>query len=94
MPPRSLLMPALSFRQYARTCERCPDYVYLNINSRILAGTTLLKAIYDLPDDQRKAVVLRRILGQTEDEVAAIFGVDGRTIRNRVQRAEARLKNI
>lgn len=54
----------------------------------------VLKAIDELPPDQRRAFVRRRIIGDTEERVAADEGVDGRTIRNRLKRADARLKTL
>lgn len=54
----------------------------------------VLKAIDALPPDQRRAFVRRRIIGDTEERVAADEGVDGRTIRNRLKRADARLKTL
>ncbi len=60
------------------------DHIYLQ---------QVLKAINELPQGQRRALILRR-LGYTEESVAAVEGVDGRTIRNRVKRADARLKKL
>lgn len=54
----------------------------------------VLKAVNDLPPDERRAVVLRRIIGHTEESAAAICKVEGRTIRNRLQRANQRLKTL
>jgi hypothetical protein len=54
----------------------------------------VLKAVNDLPPDQRRAVVLRRIIGQQEELVAKECDVDGRTIRNRLSRADERLKTF
>lgn len=52
----------------------------------------VLKAVNNLPPDQRRAVVLRRIIGHEEEIVAKICKVDGRTVRNRLSRADKRLK--
>jgi hypothetical protein len=59
----------------------------------------LAKAINALPPDEREAVVLCRVMGYKEesespDEVTAatICKVTGRTIRNRLKRAAAKLK--
>jgi DNA-directed RNA polymerase specialized sigma24 family protein len=43
-----------------------------------------LKAVNNLPPDQRRAVVLRRIIGHEEEVVAKICKVTGRTVRNRL----------
>jgi hypothetical protein len=61
------------------------DHVYL---------PQVLKAIDELPPDQRRAFVLRRLIGDIEKDVAANEGVDARTIRNRVERADAQLKKL
>jgi hypothetical protein len=61
----------------------------------------LLDAIKSLPDDERKAVVLCHILGYKEESedilertAATICGVSGRTIRNRLGRAAAKLSHL
>jgi hypothetical protein len=76
----------------ARTKPAQEDRVYLR---------QVLKAVSELPPDERRAVVLRRILGYDEESadpskstVATICGVEGRTIRNRLSRADKRLKSF
>jgi DNA-directed RNA polymerase specialized sigma24 family protein len=54
----------------------------------------VLKAVNDLPPDQRRAVVLRRIIGHTEEQTAKICKVDKRTIRYRLARADIQLKKL
>jgi DNA-directed RNA polymerase specialized sigma24 family protein len=54
----------------------------------------VLKAVNDLPPDQRRAVVLRRIIGHEEEVVAKMCKVEGRTVRNRLSRADERLKKF
>jgi DNA-directed RNA polymerase specialized sigma24 family protein len=61
----------------------------------------LLSAIKSLPEDERNAVVLCRILGYKEESedtqertAATICGVSGRTIRNRLGRAAAKLSHL
>ena len=54
----------------------------------------VLKAVNALPPDQRRAVVLRRIIGHTEESAAALCNVKGRTIRNRLSRADEQLKKL
>jgi Sigma-70, region 4 len=61
------------------------DHVYL---------PQVLKAIDELPRSERQTFVLRRIVGLTEDAAAAACGVEGRTIRNRLKRADVRLKKL
>jgi hypothetical protein len=54
----------------------------------------VLKAVNDLPPDQRRAVVLRRIIGHTEEQTAKICKVDKRTIRYRLARADTQLSKL
>lgn len=54
----------------------------------------VLKAVNALPPDQRRAVVLRRIHGYTEEQTAKICKVDKRTIRYRLARADKQLKKL
>jgi hypothetical protein len=54
----------------------------------------VLKAVNDLPPDQRRAVVLRRIIGHEEEVVAKMCKVKGRTVRNRLSGADERLKKL
>jgi hypothetical protein len=54
----------------------------------------VLKAVNDLPPDQRRSVVLRRIIGHEEKVVAKMCDADGRTVRNRLSRADQRLKKF
>ena len=61
----------------------------------------LLEAINSLPPDERKAVVLCHVLGSKEEAedpsettAATLCGVTGRTIRNRLNRAAARLSKF
>ena len=61
----------------------------------------VLKAVNALPPDQRRAVILCRILGYEEESndarkrtAANICGVSGRTIRNRLSRADQQLQKF
>jgi hypothetical protein len=61
----------------------------------------VLKAVNGLPHDEKRAVVLCRILGYQDESTdpkvrtaATICNVTGRTIRNRLSRADKRLKNL
>lgn len=61
----------------------------------------VLKAVRKMPNDERKAVVLCRLLGYDEESgdaskhtAATICKVEGRTIRNRLSRANKLLKNL
>jgi hypothetical protein len=78
--------------EMARTKPAQEDRVYLH---------QVLKAVSELPPDERRAVVLRRVLGYDEESadpskrtVATICEVEGRTIRNRLSRADKRLKSF
>ena len=53
-----------------------------------------IKALDKLPPDQKRAVVLRRIIGHTEEQTAKICNVDKRTIRNRLAAADKQLKKL
>jgi len=54
----------------------------------------VIAALDNLPADQKEAVVLRRIIGHEEDAAAKILDVDGRTVRNRLSRADKKLKTL
>lgn len=61
----------------------------------------LYKAIDNLPRDERRAVILCHIMGYEEESedpnkttAATLCGVTGRTIRNRLKRAAARLSRF
>lgn len=54
----------------------------------------VIAALDRLPPDQKRAVILRRIIGHKEEDAAKILGVDGRTVRNRLSRADKRLKTL
>ena len=54
----------------------------------------LERAIQELPEDMRSAVVLRDIQGCSYDEIADILGANVGTIKSRISRARARLREI
>jgi DNA-directed RNA polymerase specialized sigma24 family protein len=54
----------------------------------------VIKALDKLPPDQKRAVVLRRIIGHTEEQTAKICKVDKRTIRYRLARADKQLRKL
>ena len=56
--------------------------------------TQVVKALDRLPPDQKRAVVLRRIIGHTEEQTAKICKVDKRTIRYRLAAADKQLKTL
>jgi DNA-directed RNA polymerase specialized sigma24 family protein len=60
-----------------------------------------LEAIDKLPFDERKVVILCGVLGVKEESddptvvtAATLCGVTGRTVRNRLKRAAAKLSNF
>ena len=54
----------------------------------------LERAIQELPEDMRSAVVLRDIQGCSYDEIADILGANVGTIKSRISRARSRLREI
>ncbi len=56
-------------------------------------STRVSRAIADLPDEHRAAIVLRDILGHSYEEVAAITGAPMGTVKSRIARARATLKS-
>ena len=52
----------------------------------------LREAISRLPEDQREALMLTQLEGKPYEEVAAMTGVSEGTVKSRVNRAKARLK--
>ena len=54
----------------------------------------VIKALDKLPPDQKRAVVLRRIIGHTEEQTAKICKVNKRTIRYRLAAADKQLRKL
>lgn len=54
----------------------------------------VIAALDNLSADQKEAVVLRRIIGHEEEAAAKILDVDGRTVRNRLSRADKKLNTL
>lgn len=52
----------------------------------------ILKAIEDLPERYRMALVLRDIEGLSYDEVSKVLGIPGGTVRSRINRARLMVK--
>ncbi len=61
---------------------------------RIELAETLTAALARLPFDQRLAVVLSDVQGYAYDEIAEITGVPYGTVKSRLSRARARLRDI
>lgn len=53
---------------------------------------TIERAIADLPDDMRAAIVLRDIQGLTYDEIADALSVNVGTVKSRISRGRERLR--
>ena len=53
---------------------------------------TIERAIADLPEDMRAAIVLRDIQGLAYDEIAAALDVNVGTVKSRISRARERLR--
>ena len=54
----------------------------------------LERAIQELPEDMRSAVVLRDIQGCSYDEIADVLDANVGTIKSRISRARAKLREI
>lgn len=71
--------------RYASIGPSQEDHVYL---------PQVAEALDKLPPDVKRAVVLRRVIGHTEEQAAAICKVDQRTIRYRIARADNLLRKL
>lgn len=54
----------------------------------------LVDALYAIPDDQREVVVLSDIEGMSYQEIADVTGINIGTVKSRLNRARARLREI
>lgn len=61
---------------------------------RLELARALEVALYQLPDEQRVVVVLSDVQGYTYEEIAAITGVSLGTIKSRLSRGRARLREV
>ena len=57
-------------------------------------SATLERALGELPDDQRIAIILSDVQGHTYDEIATITNVAVGTVKSRISRARSRLREI
>ena len=79
----------------ASAAEVRPGDAVPSPEAALLAGEQrerLLAAVEALPDDQRDAIACRYLLGLTEAETAAALGVRAGTVKSRLSRALARLR--
>lgn len=56
-------------------------------------GADIIEALGDLPPEYRAAVVLSDIEGLSYEEIAATLGIKLGTVRSRLSRARARLRD-
>jgi RNA polymerase sigma-70 factor, ECF subfamily len=61
---------------------------------RVDVSAHLERALQGVPDDQRLAIVLCDIQGMSHEEAASIMGVATGTVKSRLSRARARLRDI
>ena len=67
-----------------------PDEAYIKRERR----SAVHAAIEELPDDMRAVIVLRDIEGFSYDEVSQITGVNVGTVKSRISRGRARLREV
>ena len=65
-----------------------------SFTARVELSGVLERALASLPDDQRIAVLLSDVHGHPYDEVAEITGVAIGTVKSRISRARARLRDV
>lgn len=58
---------------------------------RVVTVDAVRRALADLPDDFREAIVLREFADMTYQEIADHQGINVQTVRSRISRARARL---
>lgn len=63
-----------------------------DVESRVIAHDQLQRAMKELPDDWREALVLRDIEGLDYREIADVLGIPMGTVESRIFRARKRLK--
>lgn len=71
-----------------------PDEDPEGFATRTELAVRLERALGALPDDQRIAVVLSDVQGHGYDEIAAITGVAVGTVKSRISRGRARLRDL
>ncbi len=80
--------PAPTWTSQATSAEHPEDF-----SMRAEVGAALERLLAGLPDDQRTALLLVDLQGFTYEEVAGIMGVATGTIKSRVSRARAALRD-
>lgn len=63
-----------------------------DVEGRVIAHDQLRRALKELPDDWREALVLRDIEGLEYREIADVLGIPMGTVESRIFRARKRLK--
>jgi RNA polymerase sigma-70 factor (ECF subfamily) len=61
---------------------------------RLELSRFLERALGELPDDQRLTIILSDIHGHSYEEIASISGVSIGTVKSRISRARARLRDL
>jgi RNA polymerase sigma factor (sigma-70 family) len=64
------------------------------IEEQATDGVVVRAALQSLPVDQRAVVVLRYYEGRSEQEIAALLGIPAGTVKSRLARALARLRQL
>lgn len=72
------------------SADRSPEQQTLDSET----GRVIEAALARLPDDQRQAVVLCDVQGLTYDEIAGAMGSSVGTVKSRISRGRARLRDI
>ena len=75
------------------TSQASPEEHPESFTARLELSAVLERALASLPEDQRLAVLLSDVHGHPYDEVAEITGVAIGTVKSRISRARARLRD-
>ena len=76
------------------TSQANPEEHPESFTARVELSGLLERALATLPDDQRLAVLLSDVHGHPYEEVAEITGVAIGTVKSRISRARARLRDV
>lgn len=76
------------------TSQASPEEHPESFTARVELSAVLERALATLPDDQRLVILLSDVHGHPYDEVAEITGVAIGTVKSRISRARARLRDV
>ncbi len=76
------------------TSQASPEEHPESFTARVELSAVLERALAGLPDDQRLAILLSDVHGHPYEEVAEITGVAIGTVKSRISRARARLRDV